>query len=673
MSKHWRIEQDDESLCWLHFDMAESQTNLLSQETLEELDQVLKEVDRLLPVGLIICSDKKSGFIAGADVTEMAGQDDVPKVEAYIKQVQATFALLQSFNFPTLALIHGFCLGGGLELALACRYRIARDDDSTRLGFPEIRLGIFPGFGGTVRSTQLIGAHKAMEMMLSGRTLSSRVAKRYGLIDLCVPERQFKTAAWETMRQKTASQRPSLAQRLLATTLMRPAFAQLLKHQVAKRVNPKHYPTPYRLIDHWTAHGNRPTKMYASEAHQVAQLVTGKTAQNLIRVFLLQERLKTLGRDSAFKPKHLHVIGAGAMGGDIAAWCALQGMWVTLQDQSPEQLSRAVNRAYKLFEKKRKRPHLIQAAADRLIPDQKGCGIDKADVVIEAIFEDVNAKRSLYLEVEPRLKTTALLATNTSSIPLETLNVQMQQPERLVGLHFFNPVSKMPLVEIVHGHKTDPTQLKHGAIFVKQIDRLPLPVKSSPGFLVNRILMPYLLQALALFEDGLAPEQIDSAATDFGMPMGPIELADAVGLDICYSVAEKMTAHFGKQVPKSLQRLVQQRHFGIKSGKGFYSYKNNKIQKDKRALKATTDPTLTNRLILRMLNEAIACLREGIVADADLLDAGVVFGAGFAPFRGGPMQYIRQSGQQQLLLQLREMSRQPDVDFSVDRGWESVA
>ena len=673
MNKHWRIEQDDESLCWLHFDMAESQTNLLSQETLEELDQVLKEIGRLRPAGLIICSDKKSGFVTGADVKEFAGQDKVREVEAYIKTVHATFALLESFDFPTIALTHGFCLGGGLELALACRYRIARDDESTRLGFPEVRLGIFPGFGGTVRSTQLIGAQKSMELMLSGRPLSARAAKRYGLIDLCVPERQFTSAVRELIRQKPASQHRSLTQRLLATRLMRPAFAQLLKYQVARRVNPQHYPGPYRLIDHWTAHGHRPAEMYASEAHQVAELVTSNTAQSLVRVFLLQERLKTLGRDSAFKPEHVHVIGAGAMGGDIAAWCAFKGMRVTLQDQGPEQLSRAFKRAYQLFEKKRKRPRLIQETTDRLIPDHKGYGIDKADVLIEAIFEDVDAKRSLYREVEPRLKATALLATNTSSIPLETLNARMQQPARLVGLHFFNPVSKMPLVEIVHGPETDPEQTRHGAVFVKQIDRLPLPVASSPGFLVNRILMPYLLQAVALLEDGVAPEQVDRAATDFGMPMGPIELADAVGLDICYSVAEKMAAHFGNQVPGRLQRLVERGHHGAKSGKGFYTYKNKKIQKDKKALKAAADPALADRMILRMLNEAIACLREGIVADADLLDAGVIFGAGFAPFRGGPMQYIRQSGQERLLQQLRAMSRQPGASFAVDRGWEFLS
>ncbi len=670
MKKHWRIEQDDETLCWLHFNMTESQTNLLSQETLEELDQVLKEIGRLRPAGLIICSDKKSGFITGADVKEFAVQDNVHEVEAYIKRVHATFALLESFNFPTIALIHGFCLGGGLELALACRYRIARDDENTRLGFPEVRLGIFPGFGGTVRSTQLIGGHKAMELMLSGRTLSARAAKRYGLIDLCVPERQFITAVREMIRQKPAGQRLSLTQRLLATRLMRPAFAQLLKHQVARRINPQHYPGPYRLIDHWTAHSNRPVEMYASEAHQVAELVTSNTAQSLVRVFLLQERLKTLGRDSAFKPEHVHVIGAGAMGGDIAAWCAFKGMRVTLQDQGPAQLSRALKRAYQLFAKKRKRPRLIQETADRLIPDHKGYGIEKADVLIEAIFEDVDAKRSLYRDVEPRLKATALLATNTSSIPLETLNAQMQQPARLVGLHFFNPVSKMPLVEIVHGPQTDPEQTRHGAVFVKQIDRLPLPVASSPGFLVNRILMPYLLQAVALLEDGVAPEQVDRAATDFGMPMGPIELADAVGLDICNSVAEKMAVHFGNQVPQRLHRLVELGHLGIKSGKGFYAYKGKKIQKDKKALQATVDPALADRMILRMLNEAIACLREGIVADADLLDAGVIFGAGFAPFRGGPMQYIRQSGQERLLQQLRAMSRQPGASLSVDRGWE---
>ena len=316
--------------------------------------------------------------------------------------------------------------------------------------------------------------------------------------------------------------------------------------------------------------------MYASEVDKVSKLISSDTAQNLIRIFLLQEQLKSQGRQSDFKAQHVHVIGGGVMGGDIAAWCALQGLQVTLQDRAPEMLSKAMGRAHSLFRKKLKQPRLVRDAFDRLMPDCGGTGVPKADVVIEAIFENVEAKHGLYKQLEPQLKKGALLCTNTSSIPLETLNQALKNPKRLVGLHFFNPVAMMQLIEIVSAENTDTKVAQDAAAFARQINRLPLPVKSSPGFLVNRILMPYLLEAVELLEDGIPGPAIDQAATDFGMPMGPIELADTVGLDICLAVADKLAESLPVKVPEKLRTMVKSGKLGRKSGSGFYRYSKGK-------------------------------------------------------------------------------------------------
>ncbi len=411
--------------------------------------------------------------------------------------------------------------------------------------------------------------------------------------------------------------------------------------------------------------------MLAQEAHSVAELVTGSTAQNLIRVFFLQEKMKGLGKDSDFRAAHVHVVGAGVMGGDIAAWCALRGLQVTLQDQAPERLAPALKRAHALFSKRLREPRLVRAAMDRLMPDIQGLGVAKADVIVEAIFENAEAKRELYRGLEPRMKPEAVLATNTSSIPLEELEQALARPARLVGLHFFNPVAKMQLVEIVHGRDTDSAVVAQATRFARQIDRLPLPVKSSPGFLVNRILMPYLLEAVLLESEGVPAEVIDHAAVAFGMPMGPIELADTVGLDICLSVAEILSRSLDTTVPPRLRSLVEAGRLGRKSGEGFYTYKKGKPQKAR--LKHDEMPAdLSDRLVLSMLNEAVACLREGVVENEDLLDGGIIFGTGFAPFRGGPIHYLRSEGAARLRARLEALAHAHGERFAPDEGWDSL-
>jgi len=538
MNGHFRIERDAQDLVWLTFDMADSPVNLLNEQTLESLDEALVTVAQTHPRGLALLSAKPGGFAAGADIHALGALRDPTHLVPHIERVHEILRRPEALAFPTVAVIHGHCVGGGLELALACRYRIARLDPATRLGLPEVRLGIFPGYGGTVRATRTIGHLQALELMLSGRSLGARAAERIGLVDLAVPERQLRQAA---CRLLLAPPRPHRAGWLRGTLAglapVRPVLAGILRRRLAAKAPPEHYPAPYALLRHWRRHAGRPTRMYHGEATEVARLLTTDTARNLIRVFKLQERLKGLGDRSLFRPRHVHVVGAGVMGGDIAAWCALCGLRVSLQDRSPELIGRAVQRAAGLFRTRLRDPYRIRAAMDRLMPDPRGYGVPRADVLIEAIYEDARAKRALYAELEPRMATQALLATNTSSIPLESLAEGLTRPERLVGLHFFNPVARMQLVEVVHSAHTDETVLARAAAFARHIDRLPLPVKSSPGFLVNRVLLPYLLEAVRLLEEGVPAPVIDRAAVDFGMPMGPVELADTVGLDICLAAA----------------------------------------------------------------------------------------------------------------------------------------
>ncbi|MCH8263563.1 MAG: enoyl-CoA hydratase/isomerase family protein, partial [Proteobacteria bacterium] len=579
--KNWHLETDEDDVVWLHFDKAESSTNVFSADVFAEFFEILDQLSGINPKGVIILSDKESGFIAGANIEEFTQLESEEQALELIRVGQSAFDKLEALPFPTLSLINGFCLGGGLEMSLACDYRIALDEPKTRLGLPEVLLGIHPGWGGTMRLPRLIGAPAAMDLMLSGRTVSARAAKKMGIVDRIAPQRHLKRAAKVLILKRPAISTSGKIRAIANTSVIRPLLAKYLRKQVAKRAPEKHYPAPYALIDLWEKYGGDEKTMLKEEAISVAQLVSGATAQNLVRVFLLQERLKSLGKGVDFQPKHVHVIGAGIMGGDIAAWCALKGLTVTLQDREPKFIAPAVKRAHALFKKRLKAPHLVQAAKDRLIPDQQGSGVKSADVVIEAIIENKEAKQELFSQIESLLKPDTILATNTSSIPLDELSETLQQPDRLVGIHFFNPVAKMQLVEIVEGENTSQENKNKAAKFCRCIDRLPLPVKSSPGFLVNRILMPYLMEAVKLLEEGVPAQVIDRAATDFGMPMGPILLADTVGLDICLSVAEILGEALGLNVPEALRKKVKAGKLGVKSGQGFYQYKKGKQMKTK--------------------------------------------------------------------------------------------
>jgi 3-hydroxyacyl-CoA dehydrogenase/enoyl-CoA hydratase/3-hydroxybutyryl-CoA epimerase len=682
--RHWQAERDADGIVWLTLDQAGSAVNTLAVDVVAELNVHLAALEQDPPRGLVLRSGKASGFIAGADIKEFLRAGTREQAEELIRGCHRVFDRLESLPCPTLSLIRGYCLGGGLELALATRYRLALDDPRTRLGLPEVRLGIHPGFGGTVRAPRLIGHLPALDLMLSGRSLSAHAAQKIGLVDYALPERQLLRAARALVLDVPPVHRPAWWQRLAGQRVVRPAVARVLRRKVAQRAPEAHYPAPYALIDLWLRHADAPRRMLAEEAASVARLVVGDTAQNLIRVFFLQEKLKARGRATATPgsklgstsgstsestARRVHVIGAGIMGGDIAAWCALRGLQVTLQDQSAQRIAPAIKRAAALFRKELKQPRLVQAALDRLMPDIHATGVDRADVVIEAIFENAEAKQALYREIEPRLQPGAVLATNTSSLPLEVLSRALARPERLVGLHFFNPVAKMQLVEIVYTPMTDAGMIAAAAAFTRRIDRLPLPVRSSPGFLVNRVLMPYLLEAVTAVSEGVPPELVDKAALDFGMPMGPIELADTVGLDICLSVAGILSNSMRLAVPERLHRMVEAGQLGRKSGRGFYTYQKGERVRGRPDKTAAAPADLADRLILSLLNEAVACRRAGVVEDDDALDAGIVFGTGFAPFRGGPMHYIRASGVANLKDRLEKLALAHGERFRSDAGW----
>lgn len=670
----WKLEEDAQHIVWLGLDRQDMQTNTINDEVLEELNVLLQEISNNNQAkGLVIYSCKSKGFIAGADIKTFSTMHSADSILSFLHHGQAVFSRLEKLKIPTVAMIDGFCLGGGLELALACDYRIATDSDDTRLGLPEILLGIHPGWGGLVRLPQLIGGLNALsQVILPGSMLRAKKAKQLGIVDEVVPVRQLKRAAIFFIKNKPSKKKPSWLQSLDQMKPIRLLIAKFLRHQLAKKVRKSHYPAPYAVVDFWEKESHFDAGSYRKEADSVMQLVTaGDTAKNLIRIFLLRERMKAFAKASQFKTKHVHVIGAGVMGGDIAAWCAKQGLKVTLQDQTYTQIAPAIARAQSLFKKTLKKPRAIQAALDRLIPDPEGLGLKHADVIIEAVFENLEVKQQLFKEIESLAKPEAILATNTSSIPLDEINRVMRHPERLVGIHFFNPVSRMELVEIVSGEKTQSRVVDDACHFVHQISRLPLPVKSKPGFLVNRVLMPYLLECIQLLEDGYAPEVIDEAAKAFGMMMGPVELADTVGLDVCLAVAENLTAHYGGHVPKRIREMVESKRLGRKSGEGFYQYKQGKPIKNKAVLREanhTHSEEIADRLILRMVNEAAACLREGIVADADLLDAGMIFGTGFAPFRGGPMHYAKAFGQDKLNASFAALETQYGDRFKADQS-----
>ena len=670
--ENFKLTRDEDGVAWLLFDRAGASANTLSADLIEELDKVLAELETARPTGLVVRSAKTSGFIAGADVNEFRGVTDAGAVETQIGRAHAVIDRMERLRIPTVAVIHGFCLGGGLEIALACQVRIAIDE--ARFGFPEVMLGLHPGLGGTVRFTHLVNPMQAMTLMLTGKTIDARKAKSLGLVDAVTQERHVRNAVKDAMSGRLTRARPGLLNTLLNLGPARGLLASRMRAEAGKAAPEEHYPAPYALIDLWEKHGGDKRAMLDAEKASFARLMVTPTAQNLIRVFFLREQMKKLA-GTGNKIKHVHVIGAGAMGGDIAAWCAGRDLRVTLADMKPEPIAGAIKRASDLFGKILRKRTEARDALDRLMPDMQAEGVRSADLIIEAVPEKLELKQKVYAGLEPRMKPGAILATNTSSIPLQDLRTSLQKPERLLGLHFFNPVSRLQLVEVVSHDGTDAQLLREALAFVGAIDRLPLPVKSSPGFLVNRALTPYMLEAMVMLDEKIDKSVIDAAAKKFGMPMGPIELADQVGLDICLDVGDMLRSKFGDQLPPTpawLRDKVAKGELGRKTGKGFYIWKDGKA--DTAASSPSAAPPsaeMIDRLMLPMSNVCVACLREGIVDNADVVDGAVIFGTGYAPFRGGPLNYARSRGVENVVSTLRALTDKFGGRFTPDAGWEN--
>jgi len=644
----WRFSIDFEGIAWAIIDRKGESMNSLGRRPTEELGEIVKGVEKAAASGeakgLVIMSAKETSFIAGADIREFQNFDTEEKIKDVVRQTLELFDRIDRLPVTVVAAIHGYCLGGGLELALACDWRIADREESTRLGFPEVKLGMFPGLNGTVRSIEVAGPTDAMTAMLTGRMLRPTAAKAIGLVDQLVPtQHNLRWAGRKAVLQKRHSKGAPWWKRLMLKQPLRSLLAKQMRAKTAEKVREEHYPAPFRLIDLFEQFGDDPISMRIAETEAFAPLMASETSRNLRRVFKLSEMLKDEAPKDSFKPRKVHVIGAGTMGGDIAAWCVVSGMQASLQDVDEGQIAKALSRAKRLFKRHLRTPTAINAAVARLIADPKGKHIKHADVVIEAIVEKLEIKQKLFQELEKRIRPGAVLATNTSSLRLEDIAKPLADPGRLVGVHFFNPVAQLPLVEVVHGEGTRDEEVRKACTFVAAINKLPLVVKSCPGFLVNRVLAPYLMEAVRRYQLGEPREKIDQAALKFGMPMGPLELMDLVGLDIANHVGEEL--RLAPDTDNVLSSLVRQGKLGKKTGKGFYMWDKGKPKREEVSYDPAELERLGRELMKPMLDEAERALEDNIVANADHVDAGVIFGTGFAPFRGGPLHYRSTHGQ----------------------------
>jgi 3-hydroxyacyl-CoA dehydrogenase/enoyl-CoA hydratase/3-hydroxybutyryl-CoA epimerase len=640
--RDWRFSVDQEGIGWAIFDREGASANALGSRPLEELSAIVDWAEegarRRTMCGLVILSGKEKGFIVGADINEFDGFETEAQVIDRLRLVLALFDRIERLSIPVVAGIHGVCVGGGLELILACHYRIATRDPATRVGFPEVKLGIFPGWHGTARSIRQAGPIAAMQAMLTGSMIGASRARAIGLIDELVASRgALRWAARKAVLKKRKSKPAGFTKSLLTRWPARALLAKKMRDETKKKAREAHYPAPFRLIDLFELHGGDLEALKAAETRYFAPLLISDQSRNLRRVFKLSELLKGQApKDTTWKPMRVHVIGAGTMGADIAGWCVASGMEVTLQDLSPEVIEKGIKAQGKLFSRKFKTKAEKAAAKARLIADPAGAGAARADVIIEAIVERLDIKQKLFMELEGKIKPGAVLATNTSSLEIEAIAAPMTDPGRLIGIHFFNPVAQMPLVEVIRGAQSREEEVKKGATFVTAIGKFPLVAKSVPGFLVNRVLVPYMMGAMARLEKGEEKEKIDEAARAFGMPMGPIELADTVGLDVCAHVGRT----FGLSPDGSLlARLVEQKKLGKKTDEGFYVWKDGKPEKGDKSYDKAEIERLGRELVEPLIRESQRALDDNVVESADLVDAGVIFGTGFAPFRGGPLHF----------------------------------
>lgn len=637
--RNCRLEYDDASIAWLYLDCREASTNTMSTPVLRDLGHVLDELEKRGDLkGLVILSAKDAGFVAAPSTDELAAVDDMEHVEAFVQCGQSVMDRIAALTAPTVALTHGHCLGSGLELALACRYRAA-DQAGSALGFPDVRLGLHPCHGGTARLPSLIGSWQALNLLRSGGSVNAARAVRLGLVDAVVPGESLADTARDLIARDPGRQRAGPWNVVFHFRVVRRLLYKLLDYELQRKPCPEKFPATYAILRLWRDHAGRPpANRLRAERDSLLRLIQQPASRNLVRAYLLQDRLQkeVLSLD-ATPPRRVHVFGAGVMGGGVAALLALHGRQVTLHDPDEQALRSAEARAQSLFEQHLEEPDRVADARARLSADTGDAEVAHAELVIEAVDEDLDAKQALFQELEARLAPDAVIATATTTLLIEELCRPMERPERLIGLHFFRPVEHQPLVEVVAGGRSGEQALAIGQALIAAAHKLPLRVRSGPGFLVTRLQLPYMLQGAAAYARPRR-EVIDAAGLKFGMPHGPLELADAVGLDVCQKLAESL----GYAVPESLSERVEAGQLGQRTGKGFHDWKGE------RRVTASVPPgehhfqKIARELIDPVLREAARCRDEHVVADSDLVDVGTLFGAGFPAHTGGPLTLLRE-------------------------------
>ncbi len=666
----FRIDRGAEGLAHLVMDDPARRINVLDEAAFESLEAALAQLESDPGVrGVIVRSGKNGSFVAGADVQAIASITDPERVKALVRRAHTAYGRLAALTVPTVAAIDGVCLGGGTELALACHSRVASEEPGTQIGLPEVLLGILPGFGGTTRLPRLIGLPAALDLLLSGRALDARRAERMGLIARAVPGVWLVEAAERRVRELLA--RPASTRRdryrprdAMAWFLDRTPFGRALAFSQArgsvKARTGGNYPAPnaiLRVLEHGA--GQPLERGLALEVEEIAHLVTGPVCKNLVRIFLLSERAKkdAVVADATLQPARIDrmvLVGAGLMGGGIAELASRSGIEVRVRDIAPAALTRALVTMRGLIEERGRKKRTGAGERDnqmaRVTTTVELSGVQRADFAMEAVVEDLDIKRRVFAELEVRMRPEALLATNTSSLSVEALASGLQHPERFCGFHFFNPVHRMPLVEVVRGQATGDAALVSAVALARRMGKTPVVVRDAPGFVVNRILMPYLREALHLLEEGFPIADIDASMKRFGMPMGPFEVVDEVGLDVASKVAAVLAKAFPDHMTEApaLAKLVEAGRLGRKSGLGFYRHRGRKREPDgslaallgmRRERKAPSLEALSDRMVLAMINEAVRCLEEGVVADAGMLDLAMIFGTGFPPYRGGVLRW----------------------------------
>lgn len=686
------LEVDSDGVAWLVFDNPDSKVNLLTRAVMERLDQLLTQLEEGARTGrvkaLVVRSGKDGSFIAGADVREIAGITDGEEAAVQAAAGQAVFLRLERLPLPTIAAIDGTCLGGGTELALACGYRLASDRPETKIGLPEVQLGIIPGFGGTTRLPRLVGVQAALEMILSGKPISAKKAHRIGLVDECVPAPSLieyaRRFAWERIDRGRArtKRRRSLGARLLEDTA---PGRRLVFSQARKRVMKQtrgHYPAPLVAIDTIAETISLPLEdALAREARAVGQLIASDVSKNLAHIFFLREASKKgVGEATALPVERVGVLGAGVMGGGIAQLLANRDITVRLKDIRPEAISQGLKHARELFDGAVKRRRLEKREAERrmnrISPTLDYSGFGVVDLVIEAVVERMDVKKQVLREVEAEVGEDAILATNTSALSVTEMQHALARPEKFCGMHFFNPVHRMPLVEIVRGAATSDETVATVFALSKRLGKVPVVVNDGPGFLVNRLLAPYLNEAGWLLAEGASIEAIDRALLDFGMPMGPLRLLDEVGLDVSRHAASVLYEAFGDRMLPAppLVKLGETARLGKKGGRGFYRYQGKDEEVDTEIYSELGDTVpgervqipssvIQERAILVMVNEAARALEDGIVSSPGEVDLAMVMGTGFPPFRGGLLRYADSIGLGSIVETLERHARERGPRF----------